>query len=128
MAEEKTNFVEIKVTGTSLIGDDVGTAFGMKVKGRASKISNIAGKIKRIILEGYISKIKVYEIDNGGHIVAKLKDDTGSINIIMMVEGNKPFREVMSRINEKNIYRVYGAISDNFDFYGIDEKTKKKIN
>ena len=123
MNEKKAKLTEIEITGTNLLGDDVGMAFGMNVKGHASKINNVAGKIKRIILEGYISEIKVYEIDNGGHIVARLTDDTGSINVVMMVEGNIPFREVISRINEKEKYRIYGAISNDSTFYGIDEKT-----
>lgn len=123
MTEGKIELTEIKITGSSLIGDDVGLCFGKNVIGRASKIGHISGKIKRIILEGNLSEIKVYEINEGGHIVAKLNDNTGSINIVMMVEGSIPFREVISRINEKDKYRIYGAISDDSTFYGIDEKT-----
>ena len=124
MIEEKKT--KTKITGTSLLGYDVGTCYGMKVTGKISKINNISENIKKIILEGILSDIKVYKINIGGHIVAKLNDDTGSINIVMMVEGKNPFRKLVSLINEKAKYRIYGIVSYDSTFYGIDTDTIPK--
>jgi hypothetical protein len=123
MTEEKTELTKIEIIGNSLIGDDAGLCFGKNVKGIASKIGHIHGKIKRIILEGNFSEIKVYEVNDGGHIVAKLNDDTGYIYVVMLINGSIPFREVVHRINEKEKYRIYGIVSDDGTFCGIDEKT-----
>lgn len=87
------------------------TIFGQHIDGHATKINHIGSNIKNIILEGYISKIEILELDGFGMISAKLNDDTGDVIIMMCEKGNLPFRELVSKIQEGQKYRVFGNAS-----------------
>lgn len=95
------------------------TEYGKEIEGLSTKINQVNGSIKSIILEGKINKIKVDEFDGWGIVTASLNDDTGRATVRMVVKGNEEFRSFVSCVIENKIYRVKGWINEGLDMVAI---------
>ena len=98
-----------------------------------SNIEDIVGEVKNIILKVTIIDIFKLELEDGIIVVLRLKDNSGMISAILVVDRESDYKEFINNISANNMYLVKGNSvilrepTDN-DLDIIKEKLKGIIN
>lgn len=101
--------------------------------GYVSNIEDIIGEVKNITLKVTIIDIFKLELEDGIIVVTRLKDNSGIISAILVVDRESDYKEFINNISANNMYIVKGNSvilrepTDN-DLDIIKEKLKGIIN
>ena len=89
---------------------------GKHIDGDVTKIDDILGETKNIIIEAYIfGEIVTLEKENINIITIKVSDKTNSIIAKIFKRDHDDFKEVLCNLKEKKWYRIHGNVEyDNF--------------
>lgn len=78
--------------------------------GYITKIESIAGKIKDVVIEATIKKLKIYEKEDIILVLMNIEDETDNITALLMNERDLEFKMLVKKLEVNNKYRIRGNV------------------
>ena len=89
--------------------------------GYITRIHDIAGPVKNVTIEGFMSRIQKYEYDHYLVVLLELKDHSNKITC-MFVGNREEIKPILKMMDDHLDFRVNG------DVYIVDEKNQEELN